>query len=244
MAWQLYDDLLDLLPTGIKVTRVASSHWSAVATEDGGLGVAMTYSDGPRHPGVRADLVGKDLRDVAALVKSWDPRSAAIGTAALNSWLNRPSRLEGFDDAARDNRSTFSLHAPQLQGRRVATIGHFADIDAFHDQCDLIVLERSPRGRDLPDPACEYVLSDREHVYITGSALTNKTLPRLLELSAGARVVLVGPSVPFAPEVLAPRVAEIGGSVVIDASSCVEEVSTGGSNAEFRPFLQHFNISF
>ena len=77
---------------------------------------------------------------------------------------------------------------------RIATIGHFGDIEKYAEGRDLIVLERSPSGNDLPDPAAEYLLADRELVFITGSALTNKTLPRLLELCSGARVILVGPS--------------------------------------------------
>ena len=59
--------------------------------------------------------------------------------------------------------------------------------------------ERRPLGGDLPDQAGEYLLGRQDCVCITGSAVANKTLPRLLELSRSAYVVLVGPSVPLAP---------------------------------------------
>lgn len=242
MAWQLYDDLIDLLPHDIRVSEAISSHWSAVRTDDGGAGVAMSFTGGPRDRGVRSRFRGMPLRDAGALVKSWDLPLAAIGTAAMNSWFNRPERVAQYPDISAGGRSTFALHAESMRGRKVAAVGHFADIDDYRDTCDLVALERSPRGEDLPDPACEYVLPGRDLVYITGSTITNKTLPRLLQLSAGAEVVLVGPSVPFAPEVFSSQVAEIGGSIITDPALCTQIVAAGGANSEFREATDHFNV--
>ncbi len=244
MAWQLYDDLIARIPGGITVTDVISSHWTAVRTDDGHAGIAMTYSGGPREAIDRVDLVGMPLRDVAALVKSWNLPLAAIGTAALNAWFNRAEHLFGHEVLGGGDQSTFALHAPQMAGKRIAAIGHFSDIVTYSKDHDFIVLERLPRGDDLPDSACEYVLADGDLVYITGSTLTNKTLPRLLALSAHARVVLVGASSPFGPDVFGSQVAEIGGAIVTDPDRCLAVISAGGSNSEFRPYLRQFNVSF
>lgn len=65
--------------------------------------------------------------------------------------------------------------------------------------CDLVVLERRPLPGDYPDPASEYLLSDWEYVFITGTTIINKTLPRLLELCRGSKIILTGPSTPLTP---------------------------------------------
>lgn len=215
--WQLYDDLLDQIPAGITVTGYVSARCSIVATDAGGVGLASTLRGGPDCAADCADLVGRDLRDAAALVRSWDLRVASIGVAALNSWFNTTERLSAHPGIVFPSTSSFSRYAPSLSTRKVAVIGHFPGLDDYAADHDLIILERRPEDRDLPDSACEYVLADRELVFITATTIANKTLPRLLDLTADAHVVLVGPSTPFAPEVLGHRVAELGGAVVVDA---------------------------
>lgn len=239
--WQLYDDLIDLIPPGVKVREAHIGNWACV-TSDTGTGVAMIYRSGPRAGFAERDIVGRDLRDAACAVKSWDLELAALGVAAINSFLTTKERLGAHPFAGEDERSTFERHAETRPDLRIATIGHFGDIEKYAAEGrDLIVLERSPSGNDLPDPAAEYLLADRELVFITGSALTNKTLPRLLELCSGARVILVGPSAPFAPEVLPACVAEIGGSLVIDPGHVRRAIGLGGGMAEARQGLRMFN---
>lgn len=223
--WQLYDDLIDLIPPGTKVRDARIGNW-ACATSDTGTGVAMIYRGGPRAGFAERDMVGRDLRDAAS---------------AINSFLTAEERVSANLTPGEDERSTFERHAETRPDLRIATIGHFGDIEKYAEGRDLIVLERSPSGNDLPDPAAEYLLADRELVFITGSALTNKTLPRLLELCSGARVILVGPSAPFAPEVLPACVAEIGGSLVIDPDHVRRAIGLGGGMAEARQGLRMFN---
>lgn len=239
--WQLYDDLIDLVPPGITV-RDALLGTRAFVHTDVGTGVAMMYSGGPKEAVTTREVVGKDLRDVAALVKSWDLQAAALGAAALCAALNTPERLAPWPAVEKPGQtSTFDLHAERIPTKRVAAIGHFGGIDKHVAAGDFFVLERSPSGDDLPDPACEYLLADREEVYITGSSLVNKTLPRLLQLCAHARVVLVGPSTPFAPEVFAAQVAEIAGALVVDPAALRREVAFGGDMSASHSGFQQFN---
>lgn len=238
--WQLYDDLIDLVPPGIRVRDAVLGVWACVRT-DAGTGVAMAYEGGPRSSTTDRDIVGRDLRDVAALVKSWDLAQAALGTAALSAALNTPDRLAAYPEPPTEGESSgLDRHAQRFADRRVAVIGHFHAIERYLDGTDVLVLERNPVGQDLPDPACEYELGDREYVFITGSAVTNKTLPRLLTLSGHARVILVGPSTPFAPEVFGPAVAEIDGSTVSDPELVRRAFLFGGGLSEARPGLTPF----
>lgn len=128
--------------------------------------------------------------------------------------------------------------------KRVAVIGHFGNLEQFRDDpdIDLTVLERRPVGADLPDPAAEYVLPGCDLVFITGSTVVNKTLPRLLELSRGAEVMLVGPTTPLAPEVFAGSVDELAGALVTAPDGLMDVVSAGGSLRLLRHHLQQYNV--
>ena len=53
----------------------------------------------------------------------------------------------------------------------------------------------------LPDVACEELLPKASVVIITGAAIANGTIDRLLELSAGARyIALISPSATVVPD--------------------------------------------
>jgi uncharacterized protein (DUF4213/DUF364 family) len=243
--WQLYDDLIRRIPEDITVTDCVLSRWTYVATDAGTTGIAMTTHGGDQDAHLKTGVIGTDLRTVAALVKSWNLELASIGTAAINSWYNTTERMKksGPSLITHDG-NTFRLRADRMAGRKVAVVGHFGGMQGLADICRLTVLERNPRGSDLFDSACEYVLPAQDEVCITGATLTNKTLPRLLELSAGAHVTLVGPSAPLAPEAYGDTVTELGGAVVADAPWCRRTVRSGGGMAELRSGLQRFNVQF
>lgn len=243
--WQFYDDLVDALPGNVQVSEVALSRFAMVRTEIGGCGLALADRGGGRESR-SADLwLGKDLRSVAALVKSWDFEIAAIGVAAMNSWFNTAERVA--DSGARligGDTDAFSQAAERVSGLRVGVVGHFAGLRRLGAARELVVLERDPIDDDLPDPACEYELPSCDEVYITGTTVANKTLPRLLELSAAARTALVGPTTPFAPEVYGLRVDEIAGAWVADAQQAVELMRVGASMRTMKQVFTRFTAQF
>ncbi|WP_050346924.1 Rossmann-like domain-containing protein [Arsenicicoccus sp. oral taxon 190] len=242
-AWSLYDDLVALVPRGIAVTTCVVSRWALVETDSGGAGIASVPDVGrPDREGPQ-DVVGSDLADVAALVRSWDPRLAAIGLAAINAWCNTQQRLEQHAGDVIDwDASAFERSVDLVAGRRVAVVGRFRHLDQLAGRCDLAVLERHPQGDDLPDAAAEFVLPEVDHAFVTSMTLANKTAPRLLELAAQARTTLVGPSTPLAPEAFAGRVDELSGSVVYDAPWCRRALMQGQGMASMRGALTLFNL--
>jgi len=223
MRWRLYDELIAGIPAGKPVDeRVMGSSWVAVSS-GGSVGVCMRQ-DGetrPTHSGNAHSSAS--LREMAHLARSWNMHEACFGIAAMNAWYNDPARLGGPDDGLPQD--PFVRYEDRLVGKKVAFIGHFAVTERLSALgCDLVVIERNPRKEDFPDPAAEYLLPGRDFVFITGSALANKTLPRLLELCMGAFVVLVGPSVPLAPALFAYGISALSGQVFPDADSCLSIV--------------------
>ena len=93
--------------------------------------------------------------------------------------------------------------------------------------CALTGLEQHPQPGELPDSACEYVLPEQDIVFVTGSAFVNKTMPRLLTLCQNAETILLGPTVPLAPQLFDFGVDCLAGFVVTEPEACRRLAATG-----------------
>ncbi|HVO19185.1 MAG TPA: DUF364 domain-containing protein [Anaeromyxobacter sp.] len=228
--WSLYERLLDALPAEAAVRRVLVGRaWTLVEAQ--GLGMAMSHDDDESEASLQPPYAGRPLRQLAAGLRSWNVREAAIGLAAVNSHYNDRARVEqafGRRLPERNDETVFQFLLPELVGRRVAVIGHFPGLEPLAARCRLTILERRPQPGDLPDFAAEYLLPEQDWVFITGVTLVNKTLPRLLELSRRAKVVLVGPSVPLTPRWFEWGVSVVAGSVAVDPARVWEAAGEGG----------------
>lgn len=237
-VWELYDTLIEGIPEHISVAAHASGrYWTAVRSDEGGLGLAMRVDLETRAPGRTGGYAGISLRTLAACAKSWNFVEASFGVAAINAFYNHLARAEArgieLPDAARKNEA-FRKYREEVAGRKVAVVGHFPFLEHLLEPvCDLCVLERRPAGGDYPDPACEYILPGQDYVFITGSTLVNKTLPRLLELSRAAWTVLVGPSVTLSPALFDFGADDLSGFVVRDGDSCLNAVSADARESQF-----------
>ena len=152
------------------------------------------------------------LTETLAALGSWDACKSAVALALANALINgntegRPTCLtEAFslaDFVEQDCPShlrVFNYFAPQLRSKKVAIIGHYPGLGEIQGLKCQLCLERNPQAGDLPDSAAEYVLPEMDWVFITASSIANKTLPRLLQLSIDAKVVLMGPSLPWLAE--------------------------------------------
>lgn len=215
--WDIYDRLIEGIAPDAKVEACLVSTWTVVDSD--GMGLAMTYRGSAHDENPLSLLSGRPVRDLALYVKSWDLRQASLGMAAINAFYNAPDRVQGWlATPLSELRSSgaFTSSLPEIAGKRVAVIGHFPGLEKARERCELTILERDPQEGDLPDFAAEYVLPQQDYVFITGTAITNKTLPRILELCAGATVALVGPSVPLAPWWFELGVDVLAGTVVMD----------------------------
>lgn len=233
--WKIYDDLIAAVPNDCVASGIlAGLGWFLVRSA--GVGISMRPREGEPEIPQAGNLAGKKTRELAAWLKSWNPNEAAIGLAALNSYFNAPRVVEGACGHLLErssNQSIFLSLLEELRGKRVAVVGHFRGLEHVASVCRLTVLERHPGPGDLPDPACEYILPESEVVIITATTLINKTLPRLLELSRNARVVLAGPSAPLSPILLEYGIDRIGGLIVEDEDWVRRLVSEGGHHRVF-----------
>ncbi|GIN62238.1 hypothetical protein J27TS8_22310 [Robertmurraya siralis] len=219
--WSIYDRLIDGIVTDIVVTEIQENeHWIVVNSEDSlqnqYAGIAMSMKGGQTTRKLdNRSCTGMTLKELAHYVKSWNFSDASIGMAAINTYYNQIAQVnEKMRWLDENDKDAFTVFKEQIKGKNVAVIGHFPNVKSLAQECNLTVLERNLVGDDLPDSVCEYVLSYQDYVFITGTTLTNKTCPRLLELANNRFVVMIGPSVPVSNILFEFGVNCIGGSII------------------------------
>jgi uncharacterized protein (DUF4213/DUF364 family) len=242
--WEIYDALIEGIPEGLAVAAwAAGRHWAAVRSDEGGVGLAMRVDVESIAPACGRDYAGMPLRELAGYAKSWNFVEAGFGVAAINAYYNLAERAqtrgivlppdEAWKTEARKNEA-FEKYREDVAGKKVAVVGHFPYLERIlAPVCDLCILERRPSSGDYPDPACEYILPNEDYVFITGSTLVNKTLPRLLELSRDAWTVLVGPSVTLSPALFDFGADDLSGFIVRDGEQCFNAVRSDEQQSRF-----------
>ncbi|MDR1870434.1 MAG: DUF364 domain-containing protein [Deltaproteobacteria bacterium] len=236
--WRLYDHLIGSIPPESKVEAVTIvTYWVAVKSSLGGTGLAhILPHEGGVNPPDPQSLVGLDLKTLALKLKSWDLTETALGLAAVTAAANSALLAKGLTAASKvAGETAFDHRLEMARGKKVAVIGHFPRLEVIQEVArEFYILERNPQDGDLPDTAAEYLLPSVDVVFITGSSLANKTLPRLLELSAQAYVGLVGPSVPLWPSLFNFQVDSLSGTVFHDYDLIAEAIKKGASTSLFR----------
>lgn len=233
--WDLYDALIEAVPPSARVEEcICSLNWFAVRSQ--GTGVSMSPGEGTISLPQAGRYSAMSLRDLAALSKSWNFYEAALGLAALNAAFNGPATVAAAFGTPLDkieSANCFHYLREDFRGKKVTVVGHFRDLEPLKEICELTILERKPQAGDLPDPACEYVLPGQDIVVITAVTLINKTLPRLLQLAEGARIVLTGPTTPLTPILFDFGVEMLAGLVVEDDAHVLRTVREGGQHQLF-----------
>ena len=227
---RIYDLLMDYVSTDTQVTDVTIGLvWTACKAQH--MGLAMSPGMPTRTLPWPGTLVGKSLGELASWLTDWESYKATVGMAAINCSLNRyalPAGITLMPSTDNANLAVFDYFLPQLQGKKVVVVGRYPGIESYAEQTNLSLIERQPVAGDFPDPACEFLLPDADWVFLTASSITNKTFPRLAELAQHAITVLMGPTVPWLPELHEFGINYLAGVEVIDSAKLYQTAAEGG----------------
>lgn len=234
---KILDDVIEGLSGDSLVQEVyVCVFWTAVVSKNCGL--ASTLHEGhPGHKIVREPgrLRGKSALELAKYANSDHLLEASIGMAAVNSLID-------VDETRCVEKNALDVLAEKGKDKDIAIVGHFPWIPRLEKYArKLFVIEQRPREGDLPAEASEEILPNVDVVGLTGTAFTNHTIERLLELSRGKFVVMIGPTSPLTPVLFDYGVDVIGGSKVIDPAKAIRSISEG---ATFRQVegVRHLNM--
>ncbi|MEM9538077.1 MAG: DUF364 domain-containing protein [Cyanobacteria bacterium P01_E01_bin.42] len=208
-----------------------------------GMGLCMSPAIPTRTLPWSGTLVDRPIAEIAPWVRSWEPYPATVGMAVINAAINAHSTLlekaTPIALAGSSNLAVFEHFLPLIRGKKVAVIGRYPGLNRYESELEMTVIERQPRDRDLPDPACEYILPESDWVFLTGTSLVNKTFPRLVELSQNARLVLMGPTVPWLSEFAEMGVNYLAGVTVFNPKALRQTVAEGGGVRIFETGVQY-----
>jgi uncharacterized protein (DUF4213/DUF364 family) len=221
----LLEDLLASISVDAPLRSVlVGAHWSVVCSRFCGL--ASTIIGDKPHGHERVRQVGrlheKSAKALAEFAFSDNLLEASIGVAALNSLIDVDDRL-----AVELNAMDVLLERGRAQ--RVALVGHFPFIPQLRQvAAQLWVMEQQPVEGEYPAEAAVDLIPQADLVALTGSALINHTLDRLLALCRpGAQVVVLGPSAPLSPVLFEHGASLISGAKVIDEQAVLRTVGQG-----------------
>jgi uncharacterized protein len=219
-----------------------SLNWTLATTQQQsaqGYGLCFSPVDAPRTLAWPGTLVGRAANELIGWLESWDFCQAAVGAAVVNAVINSGSSLAARaqvlepSETVPGHLAVFDYFAPLVQGANVVVIGSYPVLQSFKAFGPYQCIERRPRNGELPDSAAEFLLPQADWVFITASAIANKTLPRLLSLSRQAKVVLMGPSLPWMEEWADFGVDYLAGVEINDAAYLAQVVAEGGGTRIF-----------
>lgn len=242
-AWGLYDLVIgaavnaERSPQSARVSKVLLGlSWTVAEVEfdDGTLSQGLCFSpvDGTRSLSWPGTLAGKPATELVSWITSWNPCEAAVGTAVANAVINGSSRLI---DRAQLPGNDFPPHLKvfghftnELKNQPVVIVGHYPQMELLNEHFDFQCIEKFQQPGDYPEAAADFLLPKAGWVFITASSIANKSLPRLLQLSRQARVVLMGPSLPWLPEWKDFGVNYLAGIEVIEPDYLHQVAAEGG----------------
>lgn len=230
---KIIDELLSSLNYDVSVGDIRQGPFqTAVLTRHCGL-ASTPHDSGLFHSWNPVNEAGllleKDVSMLASMAKSESPFEAAIGMATINSLIEieerRCSELNAGDLLIRKG-----------QGKRVVIVGHFPFVTKLHSVAgELWVIEQKPQEGDLPESEAERLLPQADVVGITGTAFTNHTLERLLELcDPKVYVVIVGDTTPLSPLLFDYGINALSGTRVIDTETVLLCISQGATFRQIR----------
>jgi uncharacterized protein (DUF4213/DUF364 family) len=216
--------------------------WTLCRNSEGGTGLAMSPALPTRTLSWSGSLKGKPIIDVAAWILEWDPYRATAAMAAINSCLNSrplPESIPVEPQGEGANLAVFEHFLPHLLGKNVAVIGHYPGIERYRHLMQLSVIEKQPTAGDLPDAAAEFLLPNADWVFLTGSSIPNKTFPRLAELARNAHTVLMGPTVPWLPQLHEFGIDYLAGIEITAPDALYATAAEGGGVRIFSQGLRY-----
>ncbi len=208
-------------------------YWTVVHTSTG-TGMASTMRrEVEQHPGPpiadAGSLHERTPVELAGLLRSSSPPEAAVGLAAVNALLGRPTGTLSEANAAEVLRE-------RSRGRLLALIGRFPFADRLRDVCrELWVFERGPKRRadDLGPEHIAELVPHAEVVAVTATTLLNGTLDEIVGLVRDdALLMMLGPSTPFARSLFDVGFAALCGTVIEDPDAVLRAASQGAVTSQ------------
>ena len=237
VVMQILDDLIAGLDGNAPVKDIRQGVFhTAVFTRCCGLAATLprdALCQAPPMVNEPGSLLEKEPLQLVRMAYSDSILEAAIGVAAINSLIE-------VDLNACRERNAAEMILEKGKGRNVAIVGHFPFIPRIRKAAKTLwVIDKNPQEGDFSETDAVDLIPEAEVVAITGSALTNHTMPYLLGLcDPKAYVLALGDSVPMSPVLFDYGLNAVCGSLVVDPDLAMKCVSQGGNFRQIRGVMR------
>lgn len=203
--------------------------YTAVATSDGGTGIAYTYLDAKTSCSVvhhYRDFEDRPALDLLEYIHSRNPIERTMALALVNALNHRAALALPEDPKNQALFDTLGIGA----ATRVAMVGFFGPLMHLFEErgAEVAVIDHH---RELGDPAAFFEkLNDWADVLIlTSTSILNGTTEEMLAAAGeGVKTVLLGPSTPLAAEAFGHLpVHFLAGTVPVDRQAVFKAVRHG-----------------
>jgi uncharacterized protein (DUF4213/DUF364 family) len=223
----LIDELIANLRADVAVKSVwVGVHWTVVCSRHCGLASTLVGNQPHGHDKVRdvGRLHFKSAHKLVEYARSDNLLEASIGVAAINSLID-------VDESQVVEVNAGDVLMQRGRGQHVALVGHFPFIPQLRASArELWVIEQQPTADEYPSEAGADLIPKADVVAITGTALINHTLERLLALcDPKARVMILGPSTPLSPVLFDHGVSLLSGAQVVDEAAALGTLCQGAT---------------
>lgn len=224
----IIQEILNTLPTEpVPVQNVVIGlHWTLVCSKTCGLSSTLT-AEGP-HGHSKIQAVGalhqKTAQELAQWALSDNLLEASVGMAAINSLIE--IQEDQFIDL-----NAADVIADRAKDKNLVVVGHFPFVDRIRTLThNCWVIEKKPYGDDFPEDAAAEFIPQADVVAITGTALVNHSIEKLLSFcQAGALVLVLGPSTPLSPILFNYGVHILSGARINDKQAAILTIQQGAS---------------
>jgi uncharacterized protein (DUF4213/DUF364 family) len=230
---RILDDLISTIDFDAPVRDVRQGIFhTGVLTRHCGLASTLPRDALRQHPPLVSEpglLCDKSARELTQLAYSQSLLEAAVGMATLNSLIE-------VDEADVVELNAAELIVEKGQGKGVAIVGHFPFIPKVRNKVgDLWVIEKNAREGDFPETEADRLIPRADVVAITGTALTNHSIEKLLRLcDPAAFVILLGDTTPLSPVLFDYGVNALAGTRVTDPDLVLKCISQGANFRQIR----------
>ncbi|MDI6809432.1 MAG: DUF364 domain-containing protein [Candidatus Eisenbacteria bacterium] len=207
--------------TDCRVSNVCVGlHWTMVESKHAGM--THTYKTGKKIELRDAgNFIGMSALELAGRIKDWEPLEASLGLAAINSLIDPVGERSNVDDHI----------LKTARGKTVTVIGRFP----FNDEVvaaakQTFLLEIEPAKNELPFFAVEEVIPKSDVVVVSATALINKSMQRLLELSKGKECIVLGPSTPMNDVLLKFGASVTAGVRIVEPTALAASIMQGAKS--------------
>ncbi len=218
--------------------------YSAVQLDNNATGVAYTFPM-KEHcgPGMRRDrkpLAGRKAAEIITYLGDKNLIMSSLALAAVNALL--ASRKLPEDVSFGDVLDNLDIR----NGDQVCMVGSFLPLLPALEkrQVKVFSVDEAPKPHTGPPEDVEQLLSESQVAIITGTAIINNTIDRMLALARTCReVAILGASTPLLKEAFADTsVTCLSGIRVTEPEKVFQTIGEGAGFREFRKYVRKVNL--